>query len=370
MRLVFLGLSLSSSWGNGHATTYRALLRALHRRGHDILFLEREQPWYAEHRDLSAPGFCALRFYDRLADLDRYERAIARADAVIVGSYVPDGSAVIRRLVPYVRRLFCFYDIDTPITIRSLACGGATYLRPEQVSLFDLYLSFTGGPALGVLKRNYGARMARPLYCAVDTDLHRPVPAPRRWDLGYIGTYSVDRQPALERLLIAPARRLNGHRFVVAGPQYPPEIAWPANVERIEHLPPEAHSEFYSSLGWALSVTRADMVTAGWSPSVRLFEASACGVPIISDPWPGISSFFRPDSEILIASSAADVEKALRLPEDVRVAIGAAGQTRAREQHSADLRAQELEAHLQDRRCGVLYHGCHTSIRAPEGAVA
>ncbi len=207
MRVVFLGLSLSSSWGNGHATTYRALLRALDRRGHEVLFLEREQPWYAAHRDLPAPGFCALRFYDRPDDLERYDRAIAQADAVIVGSYVPDGAAVIDLLAPRAR-LFGFYDIDTPVTLAALADGGAAYLTTAQVPLFDLYLSFTGGPVLRVLERDYGARLARALYCAVDAELHRPVAAQKRWDLGYLGTYSEDRQPALERLLIEPARRL------------------------------------------------------------------------------------------------------------------------------------------------------------------
>src|SRR5689334_3323438 len=165
MRLVFLGLSISSSWGNGHATTYRALLRALDRRGHEVLFLEREQPWYAEHRDLAVPGFCALRFYDRVADLERYRPMLAQADAVIVGSYVPDGADVIAHLVPRLRHLFCFYDIDTPVTLQALARGGADYLAPGQIGLFDLYLSFTGGPTLDVLERVCGARMARPLYC-------------------------------------------------------------------------------------------------------------------------------------------------------------------------------------------------------------
>jgi spore maturation protein CgeB len=180
MRLVFLGLSLSSSWGNGHATTYRALLRALEARGHEVLFLEREQPWYATHRDLPAPDFCELRFYGDVAELDRHARDLARADAIIVGSYVPDGAAVIDRIAPNVRGLFCFYDIDTPVTMRALTQGDAAYLRPEQVKLFDLYLSFTGGPTLRVLEHDYGARLARPLYCAVDPERHRPVPAPRR----------------------------------------------------------------------------------------------------------------------------------------------------------------------------------------------
>ena len=345
MRLVFLGLSLSSSWGNGHATTYRALLKALRADGHEVLFLEREQAWYAAHRDLPAPDFCSLRFYEGVGDLDRFCREIARADAVVIGSYVPDGVAVIDRVAARAPRL-AFYDIDTPVTLRALRTGEAAYLAPRQVPLFDLYLSFTGGPALRELEQRWGARCARALYCAVDPALHYPVSTRRRWKLGYIGTHSRDRQPALERLLMAAARRMPGDRFVVAGPLYPADIEWPANVDRIEHLAPADHARFYSSLDWTLNITRADMVRAGYSPSVRLFEASACGVPIISDKWPGLARFFQPGREILVAETAEDVIAALQSAPERRKAIARAARARTLAQHTAPVRARELQAYL------------------------
>jgi spore maturation protein CgeB len=345
MRLVFLGLSLSSSWGNGHATTYRALLKALHANGHELLFLEREQPWYAAHRDLPAPGFCTLQLYERVSDLDRFGREIASADAVIVGSYVPDGIAVINHVTTFAPRL-AFYDIDTPVTMHALRAGGADYLASRQVPLFDLYLSFTGGPALRELERRWGARCARALYCAVDPAQHYPIITGRRWKLGYIGTYSRDRQAALERLLIEPARQMPRQRFVVAGPLYPGDIDWPENVDRIDHLSPDDHSRFYSSLEWTLNLTRADMVRTGYSPSVRLFEASACGVPIISDRWPGLARFFEHGREILVADTAADVIAALQSPHGRRDSIASGARIRTLEQHTAAIRARELEAYL------------------------
>ena len=345
MRLVFIGLSLSSSWGNGHATTYRALLKALNKRGHELLFLEREQPWYAAHRDLPAPDFCTLRFYERVTDLNGFAREIARADALIIGSYVPDGVKIISRVAPLARRL-AYYDIDTPVTMRALQAGGVAYLSASQIPLFDVYLSFTGGPVLQELERHWGARCARPLYCAVDPALHHPVDVPRRWNLGYIGTYSPDRQPAVERLVIEPARRLPQSRFVVAGPQYPSDIAWPANVDRIDHLAPADHASFYSSLGWALNVTREDMIRAGWSPSVRLFEATACGVPVISDQWAGLDHFFEPEREILVANTPDDVIRALQSTPSRRNRIGEAALARTQEQHTAAVRAKELETYL------------------------
>jgi spore maturation protein CgeB len=346
MRLVVLGLSLSSSWGNGHATTFRALLKAFAARGHDILFLERDVPWYAGQRDLADPDYCQLAFYADLDDLARWKAEIARADAVIVGSYVPDGVAVGRYVQETTRGVTAFYDIDTPVTLAKLARGDFEYLSPEGIPGYDVYLSFTGGPTLDLLERSYGSPAARALYCSVDPALYTPTGEAKRWDLSYLGTYSPDRQPTLERLLLAPARALPQRRFVVAGPQYPADIDWPANVERIEHLPPKEHAAFYSASRFTLNVTRADMIAAGWSPSVRLFEAGACGTPIVSDVWEGIDSLFTPGREILLADDGATVIAALDGAD--ATAMGAAARTRVLGAHTAAHRAAELDAHLAE----------------------
>jgi spore maturation protein CgeB len=346
LRIVFLGLSLSSSWGNGHATTYRALVAALAARGHHVLFLEREQPWYASNRDLTAPPYCELRFYDSLQALRRWSAEIQAADAVIVGSFVPQGAAVSAFVLEKARGLTAFYDIDTPVTLAKLKTATCEYLTPELIPSFDLYLSFTSGPALRYIEAIYGAPAARALYCSVDPRFYRRVRVPRRWEIGYLGTYSADRQPALERLLLAPARRSPQLRFVVAGALYPADMKWPANVERIDHLPPSAHAKFYSSLGWALNVTRADMISLGYSPSVRLFEAAACGTPIISDAWTGIDDVFAPHKEIVVASGQEDVVAALARSPDWRRRLGSAAKRRVLASHTADHRAGELENYL------------------------
>jgi len=343
VKLVVLGLSLSSSWGNGHATTFRALLAAMARRGHDILFLERDVPWYAAHRDHPDPNYCRLAFYRDLAELEAWRREIAEADAVIVGSYVPDGIAV-GQYVQETASGVAFYDIDTPVTLAQLAAGTCVYLSPELIAGYDLYLSFTGGPTLQRIEQCYGSPAARALYCSVDAAQYAPTGAAKRWDLSYLGTYSADRQPTLERLLIGPARTMQDRRFVVAGPQYPSEIDWPSNVERIDHLPPSEHAAFYSASRLTLNVTRADMIAAGWSPSVRLFEAAACGTPIVSDVWDGIESLFAPGRDILLAEGAGAVEAALNRPD--LAAIGESGRARILERHTADHRAAELERYL------------------------
>lgn len=371
LRIVVLGLSVTSTWGNGHATTWRALLRALARRGHEILFLERDQPWYAANRDLPRPPFCTVSLYDSVAELEAGFAATVRdADLVILGSYVPEGVAVGRFVTRAARGLTAFYDIDTPVTLAKLARGDDEYLCAGLIPVFDLYLSFTGGPLLAEIERRYEARMVRPLYCAADPELYRPTSGAAALDLGYLGTYSADRQPKLDRLLLEPARLWPKGRFAVAGPQYPTEIAWPANVARIDHLPAQDHGRFYGSQRFTLNLTRADMVAAGFSPSVRLFEAAACGTPIISDVWPGLETLFEPGREILLAASADDVLRLLReLPEARRRQIAAAARARVLRAHTAAHRALELEravAEAADRRSGPPARG----IAASEARVA
>lgn len=343
MRIVILGLSLSSAWGNGHATTWRALVGAMAARGHDILFLERDCPWYAGHRDLADPDYCRLAFYDSLDELDRWTAELRAADAVIVGSYVPDGIAVGDRVLGTAAGIRAFYDIDTPVTLQNLRDGACDYLAARQIAEYDLYLSFTGGPVLDRFQTEFGAPMARALYCSVDERRYRPLDVKKDWDLSYLGTYSADRQPVLDRLLIEPARRRPDRRFAVAGPQYPDTVDWPANVERIEHCPPEDHARFYSASRYTLNVTRADMVAAGWSPSVRLFEAAACATPILSDRWRGLDTLFRPGAEIGIVESSEDV---LAMLDRDGAAMGGAARARVLAEHSAPRRAATLEDHL------------------------
>jgi spore maturation protein CgeB len=352
MDIVILGLSITSSWGNGHATTYRALVRGLNARGHRVLFLERDVPWYAENRDQPVSLHCQAGLYESVHDLTRrFAGPVREADLVIVGSYVPEGVRVGEWVTRVASGVTAFYDIDTPVTLAKLERGDTEYLAPALVSRYDMYLSFTGGPTLRRIELKYGAPAARPLYCSVDPTLYYPEPAKVQWDLGYMGTYSDDRQPALDALLLEPARRWPDGRFAVAGPQYPDAVAWPANVTRALHVPPRAHRTFYNAQRYTLNVTRAHMVAAGYSPSVRLFEAAACGVPIITDRWEGLETLFVLDEEILTGRQPEDVLRALRdISEVERRAIGARARQRVLAEHTSTHRAAELEEYVLELR--------------------
>jgi len=349
-KLVFLGLSITSSWGNGHATTYRALLKKLAARGHEITFLERDLPFYAANRDLANPPYAKTFLYASREELDdRYRSVVRDADLVVVGSYVPEGVAVGKWAQEVAPERTAFYDIDTPVTLAKLAAGDTEYLSPALIPRYAMYLSFTGGPTLEHIASRYGSPCVRPLYCSADPDDYYPEKHETRFDMGYLGTYSIDRQPMLERLLLEPARRWKEGRFAVAGAQYPADVAWPSNVEHTTHLHPSEHRKFYAEQRFTLNVTREAMVRAGWSPSVRLFEAAACGTPVISDAWAGLEEVFVPGREILIARSTEEALRMMReTSEDQRLALASAARDRFLREHTAMHRAISLERYTRE----------------------
>ena len=297
MKITFFGLTLSSSWGNGHATPYRAILRALHRLGHRLTFYERDVPYYARHRDLPQCDFCALNLYSSWDAVRPQALAeAAESDVVVTASYVPEGARIAAAVLSLSTPLRVFYDLDTPITLNRLADGDLDYLRASQLPAFDLVLSWTGGLALQSLQRDFNVKLARPLFGCVDPDVYHPVApaAELRSELSYMGTYAADRQSKLESMFLQPARLRPAASFLLAGSLYPPEWQWPANVRRFEHISPADHAALYCSSRLTLNLTRAEMAASGYCPSPRFFEAAACGAPIVTDWFRGLNTFFEP----------------------------------------------------------------------------
>jgi spore maturation protein CgeB len=349
MKITIYGLTITSSWGNGHATTFRSLCRALHRRGHHIDFVEKNVEWYASNRDMPSPTFCTVHLYeDWSIERSSLLHLSADADVIVIGSFFPDAISLTRQLLDRGSQRIFFYDIDTPITMAQLRDRGATdYLDPSLMPEFAAYLSFTGGPTLRTHESTFGVKRARAFYCSVDPEIYLPVQPKQQFcaDLSYLGTYAPDRQASLLNFLDEPARLQPDMQFLIAGPQYPASTTWAPNVRRIIHIAPPEHPAFYSSARFTLNLTRAEMIAAGWSPSVRLFEASACGAAILSDPWPGIGNFFTPGEEILLPASATDVVRLLRDFGDAdRTKMGAKARDRILSEHTSDHRARQFEA--------------------------
>jgi spore maturation protein CgeB len=345
MNIVVFGLTISSSWGNGHATLWRGLCSALARSGHRVVFYERDVPYYRAHRDLHESTAFHLVLYDRWEDVEAQARhELARADAAIVTSYCPDAREATETMLASGAKLKIFYDLDTPITLERLERGETVdYLWPEGLDPFDIVLSYTGGTALDELEK-LGARRVFPLYGSVDPSTHRPVVSAERYRcrLSYLGTYAEDRQDALERLFLETARRLPSARFVLGGSQYPEDFPWCENVWYLQHVPPADHSAFFCSSDATLNLTRGAMAKRGYCPSGRLFEAAACGVPIVSDAWPGLEEFFTPGEEILVAHDTDDAVRLLSKPNEELHAAGEAARARVLRDHTAEHRAAEL----------------------------
>lgn len=352
MRIVVFGLTISSSWGNGHATIWRGLARALGRRGHTVAFFERDVPYYAKHRDWRSLDGCTLFLYgdwDQAVELAK--RELARADAGMVTSYCADGRAASNLVLSSRARCRAFYDLDTPITLERLRAGESVAYLPETgLSDFDLVLSYTGGGSLGELRRRLGARRAAPLYGCVDPEVHRPAPPDPEYrsDLSYMGTWAAEREESVERLFVTPAERAPERRFLLGGALYPPTFPWRANIAYKPHVPPARHAAFFGSSGFTLSVARRAMAENGWCPSGRLFEAAACGTAMISDAWEGLSEFFEPGRELLIARTTEDVAAALELGAEARSRLANAARRRVLHEHTADHRAARLLELLQE----------------------
>lgn len=358
MYFVIFGLTVSSSWGNGHATLWRGLLKALAHRGHSIAFYEKDVPYYASTRDgWQPPAGVQLRLYTSLEEIrSEVELAVHRADVAMLTSYCPDAELAAQLILNSASAVRCFYDLDTPVTLDALSAGHqVSYLPSCGLSPFDLVLSYTGGKALDELQSRLGARRVAPLYGFVDPQAHAPAPPQDefRGDLSYLGTYADDRQPALEALFVEPARRMPHRRFVLAGAQYPHDFPWTSNIYFVRHLPPSQHPAFFASSRATLNITRRAMAQYGYCPSGRLFEAAACGAAIVSDWWEGLDTFFTLQSEILRVDTAEEVMRALDLSDSQLRRIADAARQRALEQHTAHQRALTLESYYEQVDSGA-----------------
>jgi len=353
LQILFFGLTISSSWGNGHATPYRALFRALHQQGIRTIFYEQDVPYYAKHRDFTECDYCDLVFYDKWDDVrQRAMREARNSDVVITASYLPEGSRISAELLAIEGPLHVFYDMDTPITLAQMQNQGVAYLRAELIPEFDLYLSFTGGKILKTLTQGYGAQLARPLYGCVDPDEYVRVVSDSRFacDLSFMGTYAPDRANGIRELFVGAAEALPSQSFLLAGSLYPREWSWPANVTRAEHISPAQHPALYSSSRATLNLTRNEMVRAGYCPSGRFFEAAACSTPLLTDLWEGLEHFFDPAEELTVVHTTEDVVQALQLPQEELKRRAARARERTLDQHTGQQRAKEFLAYCEEAR--------------------
>ena len=344
--IVIIGPSILASHANSTAELYRGLINELAQHGHRTVFLEPYHPATERRRDMLRSPYCEVWVYRSTEQLlSEYLPAIQSADAVMLGNGIPDTDRIAEWIANEARGITIYYDTNLARTDAHLRAGDTPTdcLSCRTVANFSLFLSTTGGPTLERVARQNHIRRARPLYESIDPYSYYRTDADKSYDLGFIGNYKADRTKLLEQLLLRPAEHTPNRQFALAGGGYPAGTVWPQNLTYLEHLPATNHVDYYNRQRATLVVSRSDRRRMGYTPSRRLLEAAACGVPLLSDDWAGLGEFFEPGREVFTVGSEHDVLDVLYGTEDdLRRRCGAAARARVLAEHTTGHRARQL----------------------------
>ena len=353
LSIAFFGSSLVSAYWNGAATYYRGILQALAARGHRITFYEPDAFDRQAHRDIPDPSWARVVVYP-VDGTDGVLRALdeaRRCDLIVKASGVGVFDALLEARVPAVKRpgaLAVFWDVDAPATLDRVAADPEDPFR-QLIPAYDMILTYGGGPPVVSAYQRFGARGCVPIYNGLDPATHYPVaPEPRfACDLGLIANRLPDRERRIEEFFLAVAADLPQQRFVLGGNGWS-DKPLPPNIAYLGHVYTRDHNAFNASARAVLNVSRDSMAAYGYSPATRVFEAAGAGACIITDAWEGISQFFEPGREILVAPNGPAVAEILaRLtPRDAR-RIGEAARARALAEHTYERRVDLLEVALE-----------------------
>lgn len=311
MRIAFYGSSLLSSYWNGAATYYRGLLRALARRGYEIVFYEPDVYDRRNHRDIDPPDWCRVVVYDGTVQAARSAAAqAAAADIVVKASGVGfEDNLLLQEILASARpdAIKVFWDVDAPATLAELRTAPDHPLR-RALGALDLVLTYGGGEPVVAAYRKLGAANCIPIYNALDPDTHHPVAPDARFtaDLAFLGNRLPDREARVEEFFFAPAARLPERRFLLGGAGWTDKTNAP-NVSYVGHLGTADHNAFNCTPHAVLNISRDSMADNGYSPATRVFEAAGAGACLITDAWTGIELFLKPDEEVLVARDGRDV---------------------------------------------------------------
>jgi spore maturation protein CgeB len=358
VRLVLFGSSLVSAYWNGAATYYRGICKALHERGHRVVFVEPDIYERQQRRDLAEdPDYAEVRVCRGWDDLSRELDRARAADVVAKCSGVGGWDLELARGVVELRRpggpLVAHWDVDAPQTLAAASAEPAD--RPGSfralIPRFDLILLYGGGPPVQRRYARLGARATHLVYNAVDPDEYYPVPPEpdRCADLLFMGNRLPDREERVRAFFFRAAELAPELRFVLGGEGWG-DLPLPPNVRWIGHVPTAEHRAWNCSARMVLNVVRESMASNGYSPPTRVFEAAGCGSCVLTDRWTGVEQFFAPEREILVVGSAEEVVGRLRGTAPARSrAIGAAAWRRVLADHTYAQRAEQLERALEGR---------------------
>lgn len=356
LNIAFFGSSLVSAYWNGAATYYRGIIRSLHARGHRVTFFEPDAYDRQKHRDIDDPSWARVRVYRVGEGSSRHDgvmRALEEArgaDLIVKASGVGVFDDLLEAEVLNLRApgtTVAFWDVDAPATLDRVENNASDLFRP-LIPHYDFVFTYGGGDPVVSAYKKLGARACVPIYNALDPTTHYPVEPIAEYtaDLAFLGNRLPDREARVEEFFLKPAAMIPERRFLLAGNGWH-DKSMPSNVHYVGHLYTKDHNVFNCSPAAVLNISRESMARYGFSPATRVFEAAGAGACIITDAWQGVSHFFEPGQEILVAASGDEVIDRLRelTPERAR-AIGREARRRVLFEHTYDHRAEELERAL------------------------
>jgi len=356
LRLYVFGSSLTSAYWNGAATYYRGLYKNLHALGYHVTFAEPDIFDRLRHRDWPAdPPFAHCPVYRSHTELLLHLRRAREADLIIKHSGVGAHDAFLDEAVldaaaaapAGARPRVAYWDVDAPATLAALEADTHHPLRP-CLPAYDFVFTYGGGPPVVAHYRRLGARACFPIYNGLDPDTHFPASPDPRWqaDLTFLGHRLPDRDSRVRHFFFEAARRCPQQRFLLAGEGWS-DTAAPPNVSRAGYVAPPQHNALNCSARLVLNLNRDSMAQTGFSPPTRIFEAAGAGAAILSDAWPGMSLFFEPGREILLATGPEQVAAHLAtLSPQAAAALGRRARERALAEHSYRHRAQRVHTLL------------------------
>lgn len=350
LNIAFFGSSLVSAYWNGAATYYRGLIRALNERGHRVTFYEPDAFDRQKHRDLPQdPDWASVVVYSAENEKGpmRALDSAASADLIIKASGVGVFDELLERAVLELQghnRWVVFWDVDAPATLDRVQQNSADPFL-SCIPKYDCIFTYGGGDPVVNAYCALGARQCVPIYNALDSHTHFPVPPDSRFeaDLAFLGNRLPDREARVEEFFLGAAALLPEQQCLLGGNGWDDKPK-PKNVRYVGHVYTRDHNAFNCTPKAVLNINRESMARYGFSPPTRIFEAAGAGACIVTDHWEGIELFLEPGKEVLVARDGSEVAAHIRsLSVESARRIGIAGQRRILSEHTYAHRAAQWE---------------------------